>query len=127
MFVAAATKELRQSVLPTMVGVIRHYTLVAISQQAGPSAHKSHQINSGLDPLVLIDALSVIMGHEEKELSKPGKLAMVLILQTATNVMGSKERACRLPIMQHLADKMSALCYERSWYSKVSMYCQVYS
>ena len=36
MFVAAAIKELRQAVLPTMVNLVRHYTMVAISQQAGP-------------------------------------------------------------------------------------------
>ncbi|XP_062715059.1 transcription-associated protein 1 [Aedes albopictus] len=119
MFVAAATKELRGSVLPTMVAVVRHYTMVAIAQQAGPFPHKHHQMNSGLDPLVLIDALAAIMGHEEKELCKPGNLAMVLILETATNIMGSKERACRLPMMQYLAEKMAALCYERPWYSKM--------
>ncbi|EAT34853.1 AAEL012951-PA, partial [Aedes aegypti] len=119
MFVAAATKDLRGSVLPTMVAVVRHYTMVAIAQQAGPFPHKHHQMNSGLDPLVLIDALAAIMGHEEKELCKPGKLAMSLILETATNIMGSKEMACRLPMMQYLAEKMAALCYERPWYSKM--------
>jgi len=35
MFVAAAIKELRQCVLPTMVFLVSHYTMVAISQQAG--------------------------------------------------------------------------------------------
>lgn len=120
MFVAAATKELRQSVLPTMVAVVRHYTMVAIAQQAGPFPYKhTLQINNGLDPLILIDALAVIMGHEEKELCKPGHLAMVLILETATNIMGNKERACRLPMMQYLAERMSALCYERPWYAKM--------
>lgn len=119
MFVAAATKELRQYVLPTMVAVVRHYTMVAIAQQAGPFPYKhTFQIN-GLDPLILIDALAVIMGHEEKELCKPGHLAMVLILETATNIMGNKERACRLPMMQYLAERMSTLCYERPWYAKM--------
>lgn len=33
MFVAAATKELRQSVLPVFVDIVRHYTMVAIAQQ----------------------------------------------------------------------------------------------
>lgn len=102
-----------------MVAVVRHYTMVAIAQQAGPFPHKHYNVNSGLDPLVLIDALTEIMGHEEKELCKPGNLAMVLILETATNIMGSKERACRLPMMQYLAEKMAALCYERPWYSKM--------
>jgi hypothetical protein len=35
MFVAAAIKELRQCVLPSMVFLVSHYTMVAISQQAG--------------------------------------------------------------------------------------------
>lgn len=118
MFVAAATKDVRQSVLPTMVAVVRHYTMVAIAQQAGPFPHK-YRMTNGLDPLVLIDALAVIMGHEEKELCKPGHLAMVLILQTATHIMGTKERACRLPMMQYLAERMAGLCYERPWYAKM--------
>ncbi|XP_058058029.1 transcription-associated protein 1 isoform X2 [Anopheles bellator] len=121
MVVAAATKELRQSVLPTMVAVVRHYTMVAIAQQAGPfPLHKHFPLSSGgMDPLVLIDALAEIMGHEEKELCKPGTLAMGLILETATNIMGSKERACRLPLMNYLGEKMAALCYERPWYAKM--------
>jgi transformation/transcription domain-associated protein len=120
MFVAAAIKELRQAVLPTMVALVRHYTMVAIAQQAGPFPMTSKQNKlTGMDPLVLIDAMAVIMGHEEKELCKPGHLAMVLILDTATNILGSKERACRLPIMEILAEKMCNLCYERAWYAKL--------
>lgn len=119
MFVAAATKELRQSVLPTVIDVVRHYTMVAIAQQAGPFPLKHNQSYNSLDPLVLIDALAAIMGHEEKELCKAANFAMVLILKTATDVMGTKERACRLPIMQYLADKMANLCYERPWYAKM--------
>ena len=73
MFVAAAIKELRQCVLSTMVSLVRHYILVAIAQQAGPFSMANKQSKlSGMDPLVLIDALAVIMGHEEKELCKPG-------------------------------------------------------
>ena len=88
MFVAAAIKELRQSVLSTMVALVRHYTMVAIAQQAGPlPINPSKQAKlTGMDPLVLIDALAVIMGHQEKELCKPGHLAMVFILDTATNI-----------------------------------------
>lgn len=120
MFVAAAIKELRQSVLPTMVALVRHYTMVAIAQQAGPFPMISKQNKlTGMDPLVLIDAMAVIMGHEEKELCKPGHLAMVFILDTASRILGSKERACRLPIMETLAEKMCNLCYERAWYAKL--------
>ena len=121
MFVAAAIKELRQSVLSTMVALVRHYTMVAIAQQAGPlplDPNKQAKL-TGMDPLVLIDALAVIMGHQEKELCKPGHLAMVFILDTATNILGSKERACRLPLMEYMAEQMCNLCYERAWYGKL--------
>ena len=46
----------------------------------------------GMDPQVLINALSTVMGHEEKELCRFGHLAMGLILDTSIAVMGSKER-----------------------------------
>ncbi len=34
-------------------------------------------------------------------------------------MIGSKERACRLPLMDYLSEKMCALCYERAWYAKL--------
>ncbi|KAJ9592433.1 hypothetical protein L9F63_015849, partial [Diploptera punctata] len=120
MFVAAAIKELRQIVLPTMMFIVSHYTMVAISQQAGPFSMTSKQANlKGMDPLVLIDSLAVIMGHEEKELCKPGHLALVLILKTAVYILGSKQKACQLPLMEYLAERMCSLCYERAWYAKL--------
>ncbi|KAK3867130.1 hypothetical protein Pcinc_027378 [Petrolisthes cinctipes] len=120
MFVAAAIKDLRQSVLPTMVSLVRHYTMVAIAQQAGPFNMMGRwSKEQGMDPLVLIDALAVIMGHEEKELCKPGHLALVLIMEAATNILGTKERACQLPLMEYLVEKMCGLCYERAWYAKL--------
>ncbi|XP_045594313.1 transformation/transcription domain-associated protein isoform X4 [Procambarus clarkii] len=120
MFVAAAIKDLRQSVLPTMVSLVRHYTMVAIAQQAGPFNMMGRWSKvQGMDPLVLIDALAVIMGHEEKELCKPGHLALVLIMEAATNILGTKERACQLPLMEYLVEKMCGLCYERAWYAKL--------
>lgn len=123
MFVAAAIKELRQAVLPTMVSLVRHYTLLAVVQQAGPFPvlvpGRSAQRIQGMDPLVLVDALATIMGHEEKELCKPGHLALVLMLDTASIVLGSKERACKLPLMEYLAERMCSLCYDRAWYAKL--------
>jgi len=115
MFVTAAIKELRALVLPTMVSMVRHYTMVAVVQQAGPFIHAPP---TGIDPFVLVDALVTIMGHEEKELCKPGHFAIVLILETAKKVLGSKERCCQLPLMEYLSEKMVSLCYERAWYAK---------
>ena len=40
---------------------------------------------------------------------------MVLVFDTATTITGSRIRACRLPLMDYLAEKMCALCYERAW------------
>lgn len=122
MFVAAEIKELRPSVLATVVAVVRHYTMIAIAQQAGLFSWTDREVRKdmqGQDPLVLIDALAIIMGHDERELYKAGYLALVLILETATNILGSKERACQLPFMEYLAERMCSLCYERAWYAKL--------
>lgn len=35
MFVGAAMKDLKSVVQPTLVAIVRHYTMVAIVQQAG--------------------------------------------------------------------------------------------
>lgn len=115
LFVTASVKELQKIVLPTMVAVARHYTMVAVCQQAGPFVETSY---FGMDPLVIVDALVAIMGHEEKELSNGGLFAICRILETANTLMGSKERACQLPLMEYLCDKMVSLCYERAWYAK---------
>ncbi|XP_065923524.1 transformation/transcription domain-associated protein isoform X7 [Magallana gigas] len=119
MFVAAAIKELRQTALPFMACMVRHYIMIAISQQCGPFpvGDKQNKLQ-GMDTQILIDALAVIMGHEEKELCKPGNLALVLILETATTILGSKERACQLPLFEYLVERMCSLCYDRAWYAK---------
>lgn len=120
MFLAAAIREVRQTVMPFMYSVVRHYVMVAVSQQSGPInlGGRQHKLQ-GMDPLVLIDALTTIMGHEEKELCKPGHLALIIIIDTATCILGSRERASQLPLIEYLADKMCSLCYERAWYSKL--------
>ena len=91
--VAAAIKDLRQTALRFMGCMVRHYTMIAISQQCGPFpvGEKQNKLH-GMDTQILVDALAVIMGHEEKELCKPGNLALVVILDTATTILGSKHR-----------------------------------
>ncbi|GLH10296.1 Transcription-associated protein 1, partial [Gryllus bimaculatus] len=115
MFVAFTIKELTKNVLPTFAFIVSHYTMLAIAQQAVGKQANQH----GMDALVLIDALAVIMGHEEKELCKSGHLAMMFLLKTASNILGSEERACRLLIMEYLAERMCSLCYDSAWYAKL--------
>lgn len=120
MLVAVDIKELRPSILNTVVSVVRHYTMIAIAQQAGLFCWTKREIHTqGQDPLVLIDSLAIIMAHEEKELYKIGYLVLVLILETATKILGSKERACQLPFMEYVAERMCSLCYERAWFAKL--------
>nr|XP_054766791.1 transformation/transcription domain-associated protein-like [Lytechinus pictus] len=122
MIVSATIKDLRPSSLPFMMNVVRHITLVAVAQQAGPlpTAHsRQKSLNDNMDPHVLVDAISACMAHEEKELCKTGQLAMTVIVETAAAVMGSKARACQLSIFEYVADRMCNCCYERAWYAKL--------
>lgn len=120
LFIAAETKELRPMVIGMVISIVRHYTMIAIAQQAGLFSWTERDIRmQGQDPLVLIDALASIMSHEEKDLHRMAYLVLMLILDTATKILGSKERACRLPIIEYVADRMCMLCYERAWYTKL--------
>ncbi|XP_030767739.1 transcription-associated protein 1 [Sitophilus oryzae] len=120
MIVGAAIKELSKPAMQIFVLLVRHYTMVAVAQQCGAFAYTpkpNKQLD--LDPLVLVDALAGIMGHEERELCKPGHIGLMLIVDTATTLLGSKEMACRLPLIEYLSEKMCGLCYERAWYAKL--------
>lgn len=46
-----------------------------------------------MDPLVLIDAIAICMAYEEKELCKIGEVALAVIFDVASIILGSKERA----------------------------------
>ncbi|XP_075538774.1 transcription-associated protein Nipped-A isoform X6 [Dermacentor variabilis] len=117
MFAAAAIKELHSQVLPFLVSLVHHYTLVAVAQQAGP-LRQTRPPTQGMDPSVLVDALAAIMAHEEKELCKVGQLAMLLITENSATVLTSRERACQLPHVEYLSERLCALCYDRAWYAK---------
>ena len=45
-----------------------------------------------MDSLILAEAIATVMGYEEKELCTPGRLALAVMLSTATTVLGSKKR-----------------------------------
>ena len=76
-----------------MASMVRHYTLISVAQQCGPFpvGDKQNKLQ-GMDTQILIDALTTIMGHEEKELCKPGNVSLRIIIDTATSILGSKER-----------------------------------
>lgn len=116
MFIAAANKDLQESALPVTISVVRQFTLVAIAQQAGPFQSGSWKICS--DPMVIVDALVEVMGNEEHEIRMFGQSVLSIIIKTATCVMGNKNRACQLPLMDCIAEKMIQLCYENSWFAK---------
>lgn len=75
--------------------------MVAVCQQAGPlvNREKNERCSFGMDPLVLIDSLATVMSFQEKQLLKPANLALTIILNTATNIMGSKERVFKKKII----------------------------
>nr|XP_018903777.1 PREDICTED: transformation/transcription domain-associated protein isoform X3 [Bemisia tabaci] len=122
LFIGASIKDLKKIASPFLIAVVRHYTMVAVAQQAGLFAigGKQSRLEGGMDVIVLIDALAAVMGHEKKDVSRVIVPSLILIIDTATTLLGSKERAFRLPLMEYLAERMCALCYDRAWYAKLS-------
>uniref|UniRef100_W5MQE4 Transformation/transcription domain-associated protein n=1 Tax=Lepisosteus oculatus TaxID=7918 RepID=W5MQE4_LEPOC len=133
-FMSAVIKDLRPSALPFVASLIRHYTMVAVAQQCGPFLLQCYQMGSqpstamfhseengskGMDPLVLIDAIAICMAYEEKELCKIGEVALAVIFDVASIILGSKERACQLPLFSYIVERLCACCYEQAWYAKL--------
>lgn len=58
--------------------------------------HSEENGSKGMDPLVLIDAIAICMAYEEKELCKIGEVALAVIFDVASIILGSKERVCPL-------------------------------
>lgn len=54
--------------------------------------HSEENGSKGMDPLVLIDAIAICMAYEEKELCKIGEVALAVIFDVASIILGSKER-----------------------------------
>ncbi|XP_059388027.1 transformation/transcription domain-associated protein isoform X1 [Carassius carassius] len=133
-FMSAVIKDLRPSALPFVASLIRHYTMVAVAQQCGPFLlpcyqsgsqpstamfHSEENGSKGMDPLVLIDAIAICMAYEEKELCKIGEVALAVIFDVASIILGSKERACQLPLFSYIVERLCACCYEQAWYAKL--------
>lgn len=67
---------------------------------------------------VLLDAITKCMSSEEKELCKIGELALNMMIDTATTIIGDKDKASDLPLFEVIADKLCGCCYERAWFAK---------
>lgn len=114
---AASTRELRPAVVPFLNAIVRHHVMLSIGQHLSPQT--SDQGPQGLDPFVIVDALAVVIGHDDKELCKSGYYVIVLMIETATMLLGSRERACELPLINYLVKSLFELCYTRAWFSKM--------
>lgn len=62
------------------------------SQPSTAMFHSEENGSKGMDPLVLIDAIAICMAYEEKELCKIGEVALAVIFDVASIILGSKER-----------------------------------
>lgn len=66
------------------------------SQPSTAMFHSEENGSKGMDPLVLIDAIAICMAYEEKELCKIGEVALAVIFDVASIILGSKERVSPL-------------------------------
>ena len=124
LMVAAATKDFRKSAMPLLAKFVRHFSLMAIVQQGG--AHSKAEVATArdrpplecIDPYVVLDAISVILGHEEPAISKTGDAGVILILETLKAVYEDLKFCVGLPFLNYLFEKLHAMCYEKVWCSK---------
>ena len=116
-FIAACLKELRGEALSFMSNILKFITAIAVVQQCSAVTAKqpSHDM---IDVHVMLDAIVKCVSSDEKELCKIGSMTLALIIDTATTIVGDKEKASELPLFEAAADKLCGCCYEQAWYAK---------
>ena len=117
--------------------IVQHYVMISLLQQIKTPAILK---DSYLDASILVDAITNVLILEVKILCRPGYeledmtffdkndfslwkfgyLSLYIILATAKTLLGSKKRACQLPLIHDLSESLCKLCYERSWMSKMA-------
>ncbi|XP_028408078.1 transformation/transcription domain-associated protein-like isoform X2 [Dendronephthya gigantea] len=118
MLVASSVTDIKSDVIPFLCHIVRHYTILGVVQQSGPCGSKPSTNPQGADVHVLIDAIASVMMLEEKELCKTGELAISVMHETASLIMGDLYKALQLPLFEYLVEKLCECCYERAWFAK---------
>lgn len=67
-----------------------------------PVNRKQQLLDGYMDSLILPEAIATVMGYEEKELCKPGRLALAVMLSTATTILGSKKKVTEFHFIFHI-------------------------
>uniref|UniRef100_UPI00358E4AB6 transformation/transcription domain-associated protein-like isoform X1 n=1 Tax=Myxine glutinosa TaxID=7769 RepID=UPI00358E4AB6 len=84
------------------------FPLEAYQAGAQPSTEMFHSEQAGVRavyPLVLVDAISVCMAHEEKGLCKIGEFALGIVFDVASVIMGKR----RWPANYHFSRMWSSV------------------
>ena len=71
-----------------------------------------------MDVYVLLDAIVKCVSSEEKELCRIGELALNMMIETSSTIVGDRGKAADLPLFEVMADKLCSCCYERAWFAK---------
>ena len=71
-----------------------------------------------MDVYILLDAVAKCVASEEKELCRIAELVLTFVVDTASTIVGDKERASELPLFEIAVEKLCGCCYERAWYAK---------
>ncbi|XP_064401908.1 transformation/transcription domain-associated protein-like isoform X2 [Halichondria panicea] len=117
-FISSCLRDLRTDALVFMAGIVKHITTVAVLQQCSSTNLLKQPAEDVMDVYVLLDSITKCMCSEEKELNKIGELALKIVIETATTILGDKEKASELPLFEVAVDKMCGCCYERAWFAK---------
>ncbi|KAL5497639.1 hypothetical protein EMCRGX_G014148 [Ephydatia muelleri] len=116
-FIAACLKELRGEALGFMSNILKLITAIAVVQQCSAVTAKQPSQDM-IDVHVMLDAIVKCVSSDEKELCKIGAMTLALIIDTATTIVGDKEKASELPLFEAAADRLCGCCYEQAWYAK---------
>lgn len=113
MFLAASKKELNKDAHPFAIFIVNQFTIAAISNQ-----FTQQNANLSCNPCYILDGVLSIMESEEKEVCAFGNSILLTIIKLASCIVGSRDRVCKLTIVNFMFERILRLFYERSTFAK---------
>ena len=122
---ACTIPELKLTATTFVRDVCRHFTLVELGRSLAQSRHrnKPFDVNSDeggsfLDPRILADAFVESFASDDIKVRETTEEAIKVVLDTATTLFGSIQKASKFSFFQHLAKVFCHHCHEMEWFAK---------
>ncbi|KAL9103081.1 MAG: hypothetical protein Q9163_001848 [Psora crenata] len=124
---ASTLPEVELSATTLLNGVCRHFTILEVGRALAQAkqSKKGFDVKAGEGPLcldsrVLADAIAESLSSDKPAVRGAAEACMQNVYNAAVIILGSAERADKLPFFSHLARLFCHKCFEEEWFVKAA-------